>query len=322
MLSPPGEPPPHRPDRPRRAEAPPGREPEASSESGEYDDDLQPTSPYAEDSAGSDDDRDPNVPLRRSFSRFPGAESEDEYVPRELDRLRDELAPRRPKSPDEDSEETPPEPKRSREESNAVAGGEPSPYLEERLNVARTSMAELVFQAHGVGQELEGLRTALALVDREIDRASSELGYIESNPWDEGVGDVASWRVPATHPLTAAHPVLAPRPPAHAEEEPASRSPNPPVLGTYEDFTVERYNRTVSKLHDRRLALRWGTVAAAVGISSVLLWLTLQAHEPVPPIWLAVLPLVWMVPVPFFVAAFRGTQRVLRENRLELSEEM
>src|SRR5208282_5270410 len=179
-----------------------------------------------------------------------------------------------------------------------------------------------VSQAQGVGQELEDLRAALAMVDHEIGRASSELGYIESNPWDEGAGEVASWRVPATHSRAVEHPAVAPRIPPDSGEGLTSRSPNPPVSGSYEDFTVERYNRTVSKLHDRRLALGWGTVAAAVGISSVLLWLTLQAHEPVPPIWLAVLPLVWMVPVPFFVAAFRGTQRVLRENRLELSEEM
>jgi len=222
----------------------------------------------------------------------------------------------------EDSEETAPESQESPRETNSAAGGEPSPYLDERLNVARTSMAELVSQAQGVGQELEDLRAALAMVDHEIGRASSELGYIESNPWDEGAGEVASWRVPATHSRAVEHPAVAPRIPPDSGEGLTSRSPNPPVSGSYEDFTVERYNRTVSKLHDRRLALGWGTVAAAVGISSVLLWLTLQAHEPVPPIWLAVLPLVWMVPVPFFVAAFRGTQRVLRENRLELSEEM
>ncbi|MGP8075848.1 MAG: hypothetical protein ACLP8Y_03810 [Thermoplasmata archaeon] len=187
--------------------------------------------------------------------------------------------------------------------------------------MARTAVGELVTQSQGVGEELEGLRHGLAMVDREIDRASAELGFIQSNPWDEGAGEVESWRVATTHPLSREHPVVAPAAPLASKGVIPPDSSIPPLTGSYEDFTVERYNRTVSNLHDRRLALGWGTVAAAVAISSSLLWLTLQAHEPVPPIWLAVLPLVWMVPVPFFVAAFRGTQRVLRENRLELSEE-
>ncbi|MGA8710652.1 MAG: hypothetical protein WB786_05420 [Thermoplasmata archaeon] len=182
-------------------------------------------------------------------------------------------------------------------------------------------MSELVAQSQGVGEELAGLRHALALVDREIDRASTELGFIQSNPWDEGAGEGVSWRVPTPHPLSGEHSVVPPPAPLASKAVIPPDASIPPLTGSFEDFTVERYNRTVSKLHDRRLALGWGTVAAAVAISSSLLWLTLQAHEPVPPIWLAALPLVWMVPVPFFVAAFRGTQRVLRENRLELSEE-
>ncbi|MGD0588243.1 MAG: hypothetical protein ABSA63_05550 [Thermoplasmata archaeon] len=219
------------------------------------------------------------------------------------------------------AEEPPPAPNDAPEGRNSAPWGEPSPYLEERITVARTAVSELVTRSQGVEEELDGLRHALAMVDREIDRASAELGFIQSNPWDEGAGEAVSWRVPTTHPLVGEPPALPPPAPVASKGVIPPDSSIPPLTGSYEDFTVERYNRTVSKLHDRRLALGWGTVAAAVAISSSLLWLTLQAHEPVPPIWLAVLPLVWMVPVPFFVAAFRGTQRVLRENRLELSEE-
>jgi len=35
---------------------------------------------------------------------------------------------------------------------------------------------------------------------------------------------------------------------------------------------------------------------------------------------LAILPVVWMIPVPFFLVSFRSTHRLLRRERLELSE--
>jgi hypothetical protein len=34
--------------------------------------------------------------------------------------------------------------------------------------------------------------------------------------------------------------------------------------------------------------------------------------------WIAVLPAIWMIPVPFFVLSFFVTQRVLRRNHLDL----
>jgi len=271
-----------------------------------------------------DSDRDvegePDLPFTELFS--PG--EEDEFVLEELDRLRDELSPRRPgaNGPAEESP-TPPAPReRSAPDAVASSWAEPSAYLEERLSVARSTMGELVVQAKNVGQDLEGLRSALSAVDREIDRATAEIGFLQSAPWDEGDGQAVAWRVPDAHapPSELGGPQGSGRP---AEASPSVEKPEvPPASGSYEDFTVARYNRTVSELHRRRLALGWGTVALAVAISGTLLWLTIQAHQPVPPIWLAALPLVWMIPVPFFVAAFRGTQRVLRENRLELSEEM
>jgi len=109
-------------------------------------------------------------------------------------------------------------------------------------------------------------------------------------------------------------------PGSSATVPPGPGSPATSLSGSYPDYTVNRYNQTVSALHDRRRAIAWGTIVIAIGISALLLVLTLRAHEAMPTIWLASLPLVWMVPVPFFVAAFRGTQRVLQENRLELPE--
>jgi hypothetical protein len=248
---------------------------------------------------------------------FEEIEDEDTYVLRELDRLRDELSPRTPSStsPSEPEAILPSEGDRSPLPRGLPSWGEPSPYLEERLTIARSAVSELVAQSRGVGRSLQGLRNALATIDQELDRASAEIGFLRADRWEDADVEDVSWRVPTPHspPLGNLGPTAAPSvvPPSTAAST---------ISGSFGDFTLERYNHTVGDLHARRRALGWGTVVAAALISAVLLFLTLQAHEPVPVIWLALLPLVWMIPVPFFVAAFRGTQRVLRRNRLELPE--
>ena len=198
--------------------------------------------------------------------------------------------------------------------------GAPSPYLEERLNTARGVAARLSADAVRVEEEVSSLKAALATIDRELGRAAEELAFERSQR--------------SAVPPSEVKP--RPAPPAPASPDPAKRvavrgpglNPAPakeaswvPLTGSYPDFTVGRYNETVSALHARRRSIGWGTVVVAVGISALLLVLTLRADEPLPVIWLAVLPLVWMIPVPFFLAAFRGTQRVLKKNRLELPEE-
>jgi hypothetical protein len=175
------------------------------------------------------------------------------------------------------------------------------------LNIARSAAARLAREAERVGSDVPGLKTQLETIDRELGRASAELDFVRANGRSEKDLDTPYSHVPA-----------APSPLARGGTE--GLSAMSPVTGSYEDFTVARYNHTVSALHGRRRSLGLGTVVVAVGISALLLVLTLRAHEPAPPIWLAGLPLVWMIPVPFFVAAFRGTQRVLKENRLELPE--
>lgn len=177
--------------------------------------------------------------------------------------------------------------------------GKPSPYLDERLNVARTVAARLAQEADRVERSLSGLKEDLETIDRELGHASDELEFVRSN---ERAGDALDDELPT-------------------ETRVSSPIPSLPPSGSFPDFTVARYNATVSALHGRRRSLGWGTVVMAVGISALLLILTLRANEPIPATWLAVLPLVWMVPVPFFLAAFRGTQRVLKENRLELRED-
>jgi len=234
-----------------------------------------------------------------------------------------ELAPRRSRSSPTASPESDPSPEwaespNDRDQSGEREGGEPSPYFEERLTIVRSVAAQLAEQARTVERSVRELRSSLETIDQELGRASSELGFVRALGWDDTGPHAGSWRAAAglpgesTRPETDNLTVTAPSP---------SLAPIPRPTGSFQDFTVERYNRTVGELHDRRRAVGWGSVVAAVAISAVLLVVTLQAHEPLPPMWLAVLPVVWMVPVPFFVAAFRGTHRVLKENRLELREE-
>jgi len=49
--------------------------------------------------------------------------------------------------------------------------------------------------------------------------------------------------------------------------------------------------------------------------------ITFLSHEPTPAAFVAGLPVIWMIPVPFFVVSFRGTQRVLRTNPMTLEGE-
>ena len=258
-------------------------------------------------------DQPPGAPERlreRSAGDWVGAitESEDEYVLREIDRVRDELAPRFTSPP------------RSRSVDDQHPWGAPSPYLEERLNVARSVAAQLAAEASSDRLAVPGLKSALQTIDQELGRATEELGFARTEVWDEGYPDEVAWRVPGPVSPLPAHPlVTAPSVSGPAPRVAASGRVGPPT-GSFEDYTVARYNRTVAELHSRRRPLAWWTVAAAAVISSALLYLTLRAHEPVPPIWLAALPLVWMIPVPFFIAGFRGTQRILDQNRLELPD--
>ena len=315
---------------PRRKDSSPGQAPPGREKK-----EIRPSGPTRTSREESDDRplpvEDPEPKDRTVFStdlesdsgrrvtpmEFEEIEDEDTYFLRELDRLYEELSPRTPTSKNPEGPGTAPPSVGDRVllPNGPESLGEPSPYLEERLTIARSAVSELVTQSRGVGRSLQGLRNALATIDRELDRASAEIGFLRSERSEErdaeGVsGRASSLDFPGPRPLSS----------TGIPTEISTPVDPPTISGSFEDFTLSRYNQTVGDLHARQRALGWGTVVAASCISSILLFLTLQAREPVPVLWLAVLPLVWMIPVPFFVAAFRGTQRVLRRNRLELTE--
>jgi hypothetical protein len=178
-----------------------------------------------------------------------------------------------------------------------------SPYLEERLEVARVSMANLGRELRELGDRWEGLRVAAELLEQEIGNASAEVEYLAHDRADDDVDPPA----PAlARGAASARPAFAAPPATPAQ------GPEP-----YAHFTVARYNRTIGDLKGRRRRLAWWTVVLAGAISAVFVTFSLLAHEPTPVIWLAVLPAIWMIPVPFFLVSFLSTQRVLRRNHLD-----
>lgn len=97
---------------------------------------------------------------------------------------------------------------------------------------------------------------------------------------------------------------------------------SPPLPGTevFAGFTSARYNRAVGRLQSGRRRLLSLTVIGSAVISGALLTLTLIAREPNPALGLRLLPLVWLVPVPFFLLAFRGTYRLLSHQPFGVAE--
>jgi hypothetical protein len=215
----------------------------------------------------------------------------------ELDRLNDEMrrrppagspvpaaAPVEPAAPAEWDEGTEPIP-------------EGSPYLDERLSLASAAMTELGREIRDLGERCQRLQGVAERLEREIGNATLESGFLRS-----------AEDLPEPHVRTATAPTGSPRP--------APAEPTP-----YSEFTAARYQTTIGGLRARRRRLAWWTLLLAAGISGVLVYLAVIAHEPMPPIWIAVLPVVWMIPVPFFVISFVSTQRVLRRDRLDLAGE-
>lgn len=88
----------------------------------------------------------------------------------------------------------------------------------------------------------------------------------------------------------------------------------------FERFTVDRYNRTIGALKRRHAPLAAVTLLLSAGIGVVLVEVVLHSPPSTPPAWVAALPLVWLVPLPFFLLAFRGTHRVLERNHLDLPD--
>jgi hypothetical protein len=199
--------------------------------------------------------------------------------------------------------------------------GAPSLYLDERLARARIAASSLGQELHRVEEDSHGLRESIDRIEGDLDKAVEELAFIRSNEWGDSPptrdttgrhGEGASVRGrPSGLPLARA--------PASAGAPPG---PDPPVSSaTFESFTSERYNRTVGGLHRRWPRVVWITLLLSAAITLALEAVLLLSREPFPALWLALLPVIWMLPVPFFVAAFRGTHRVLRETPLALPEQ-
>lgn len=89
---------------------------------------------------------------------------------------------------------------------------------------------------------------------------------------------------------------------------------------TYKDFTVDRYNRTVGSLEARHSRVAALTLLLSAGIGALLIEIVIHSPPSNPSAWIVFLPLVWMVPLPFFLLAFRGTHRILERNPLDLPE--
>ena len=179
--------------------------------------------------------------------------------------------------------------------------------LDERLVIASAAMAALGRDIREFGERWERLQSAAERLEREIGNATLESGFLRSA---SALGNEAT----TTSPPPRYNPLA-------AEVGPGAR-PAPthePSSLAYSGFTVARYNSTIGNLKARHRRLAWWTVLIAAVISAILVTLAVLAHEPMPPVWLAILPVVWMIPVPFFVISFFSTQRVLRRNHLDLS---
>jgi hypothetical protein len=181
--------------------------------------------------------------------------------------------------------------------------GAPSPYLEDRLATAQAVASELSGEFARMEQRSTELRASVRTLEDELTRASDELVFLRERDEREFEQAPSNSVDPGAARRANGSPAPAPRPPA------------------YQEFTAARYNETIRGAVDRRRTIAVVTVVLAALISGALLVLTYFAHEPMPTPWLlAGLPVVWLVPVPFFVTSFRGSQRVLGKHALDVPE--
>ena len=208
--------------------------------------------------------------------------------------------------------------------SPAEREGMPSGYFEEHLDAARRAVGQIHEQVGELADTSSQLRQRVAAAEGELERIAEEYRFVRERsmstdsqsgldlaapPWWEGEPEPVDASASGSKVGMTSGSFTAIRA--------ASADGPTPVYAAY---TVERYNRTVAALkHGRPRLVAWTLLlSAAVGIVLVLVML----YSPIvyPPIWVAVLPLVWVVPIPYFLLAFRGTHRVLQETPLSLPE--
>jgi hypothetical protein len=195
--------------------------------------------------------------------------------------------------------------------------GVPSPFLEERMEVALQAATGLVRDVDDLERRSRGLRETIATLEQELGQATRELAWVRSVYGGDASPEPDAAPSVSTSPGERPPSVPSLRSPATVAASLGGRRETVPP-SPYGGFTVSRYNDTVNDIKRRRPSVAAITVLVSVAISVVLVALTLIYGEPMPVVWLAVLPIVWLIPVPFFVAAFWGTQRVLRRNHLTL----
>jgi hypothetical protein len=200
----------------------------------------------------------------------------------------------------------------------------PSGYFEEHLDAARRAVGTI----HEKVGELESastfLRQRVAAAESELDRISREYQFVRGRGRRNGsaasAGPVVplwSEEEPSATPTLGVPPTPSLSSGSFTAIRAASASPPPPA---YERFTVDRYNRTIDSLRASRSTLVVLTLVLSAVVGVALLALVLYSPIVNPPIWVAALPLVWIVPIPYFLLSFRGTHRVLGESHLNLPE--
>ncbi|MCI4360201.1 MAG: hypothetical protein L3J91_00695, partial [Thermoplasmata archaeon] len=189
----------------------------------------------------------------------------------------------------------------------------PNSFLEERLRLADEAAGDLGHDIRLIAETWPRVAARIGALEVNVRNAHEEMVYIRAaaRGWASAPPELPASPTPYIAP---ARPAL----PAKARSAPARSPAAPAPSGPYVAYTADRYNRTIGALKARRRRLAGWTFLTAGLLSLALVTVTALAKEAMPPMWLAVLPAVWMIPVPFFVLSFRGTQRVLRHNHLEV----
>lgn len=204
------------------------------------------------------------------------------------------------------------------------SGGNPSGYFEEHLEAARKAVGNIDEKVGDLETTSANLRQRVAAAESELDRITREYYFLRNDGSTEG----PSAGNPSSSPPWSEDVSTAPRP-SVATDNPsltsgsftairaASTAGEAPV---YEGFTTDRYNRTIDSVKAGRAKLVALTLVLSALIGAALVVLVLYSPIVNPPIWIAALPLVWLIPIPYFLLSFRGTQRVLTRNHLNLPE--
>lgn len=266
---------------------------------------------------GPEDEERPTLPAYRNLS---AARTEAREMMHQLDEIERALATARSAGPARSVAPSLVAPESEAAETGPVCDprgrhgraifGEPSPYLEERMGGARTAAADLAQALDEIAERSGRLRVTVASLAEELNQASREIQFLRSE-------DTSSAPVPLPTSPVRAREEAATRERARARSVPATPSA-PETAAPFAEYTTERYNRSVGVLANQREKIGTTMLVLAAVISAALLVITYLSHEPTPSAFVAGLPVIWMIPVPFFVVSFRGTQRVLRTTPMHL----